>query len=50
MALHTILPDHGERLPRSRAGWTARYFKTISGDRSWPGGNAWAGDLSVGPR
>jgi hypothetical protein len=39
--------------PRSKAASTARtvhYFKKISGDRFWPGGVAYAGDLSVYPR
>jgi hypothetical protein len=38
--------------PRSKAGSVARtvhYFKKISGPRFWPGGIAYAGDLSVYP-
>ncbi len=38
--------------PRSTAGSFARtvhYFDKVSGDRSWPGGIAYAGDLSVYP-
>ena len=38
--------------PRSTAGSVARtvhYFDKISGDRFWPGGIAYAGDLSVYP-
>lgn len=38
--------------PRSDAGSFARtvhYFRKISGDRFWPGGVAYAGDLSVYP-
>lgn len=39
-------------LPRSDAGSFARtvhYFRKVSGDRFWPGGVAYAGDLSVYP-
>ncbi len=38
--------------PRSTSGSFARtvhYFDLVSGDRSWPGGIAYAGDLSVYP-
>ena len=38
--------------PRSSSGSVARtvhYFNKISGDRFWPGGVAYAGDLSVYP-
>ena len=38
--------------PRSTAGSLARtvhYFSKISGDKFWPGGIAYAGDLSVYP-
>lgn len=38
--------------PRSQSGSFARtvhYFRKISGDRFWPGGIAYAGDLSVYP-
>jgi hypothetical protein len=38
--------------PRSSSGSTARtvhYFRSISGSRQWPGGIAYAGDLSVYP-
>ena len=38
--------------PRSKAGSVARtvhYFRKISGDAFWPGGVAYAGDLSVYP-
>lgn len=38
--------------PRSKSGSIARtvhYFRKISGDRFWPGGVAYAGDLSVYP-
>lgn len=38
--------------PRSSAGSLARtvhYFRRVSGDRGWPGGVAYAGDLSVYP-
>ena len=38
--------------PRSTAGSFARtvhYFSKVSGDRSWPGGVAYGGDLSVYP-
>jgi len=39
--------------PRSDSGSFARtvhYFRRVSGGRSWPGGVAYAGDLSVYPR
>lgn len=39
--------------PRSSSGSTARtvhYFKKVSGSRFWPGGIAYAGDLSVYPQ
>lgn len=39
-------------LPRSQSASTARtvhYFRKVSGDRQWPGGIAYAGDLSVYP-
>jgi hypothetical protein len=46
MALYTTLA----MAPRSQAGSVARtvhYFKQISGERCWPGGIAYGGDLSV---
>jgi hypothetical protein len=39
--------------PRSKSASIARtvhYFRKISGDRFWPGGVAYGGDLSVYPR
>lgn len=46
-------PSGVAMVPRSKAGSIARtvhYFRKISGERFWPGGIAYAGDLSVYPR
>jgi hypothetical protein len=43
-------PSGVAMLPRSKSASTARtvhYFRKISGDRFWPGGIAYGGDLSV---
>ncbi len=48
-----VSPSGIAMAPRSSSGSTARtvhYFAKISGDRFWPGGIAYAGDLSVYPR
>jgi hypothetical protein len=48
-----VSPSGIAMLPRCSAGSTARtvhYFEKISGDRQWPGGIAYAGDLAVYPR
>jgi len=45
-----VSPSGVAMQPRSSSGSTARtvhYFKKISGSRFWPGGIAYAGDLSV---
>lgn len=47
-----VSPSGVAMAPRSIAGSTARtvhYFRKISGSQQWPGGVAYAGDLSVYP-
>ncbi len=48
-----VSPSGIAMAPRSSSGSTARtvhYFAKVSGDRFWPGGIAYAGDLSVYPK
>jgi|HubBroStandDraft_1064217.scaffolds.fasta_scaffold00032_50 hypothetical protein len=47
-----VSPSGIAMAPRSASGSVARtvhYFRKVSGDRFWPGGIAYAGDLSVYP-